>query len=311
MKGVLLILVTIVSSSASAGDRPIRDQTAEALLALAPRIALDHLDYETLHIALSAKPSPMLSFELWVERAKHFALIVRDADQTPLSVHLDHHALIYDAPDGVVLWGEDESVRLTFEDHGPARGLDIGVNYDTATENGGLVDVKSVLDAESALSTTDEPDGSYTLVGSTPKSTLTARVDPKQLCAFQRLELKSNAAPTIFLSLTIAANEPLPLKRWAFPSREHMMKSKVRVIAVPDLLPDPKRRYMEGSVRSVLWRLALRDREARKKYENMLPANPDWAAAARTDATLSRVMRTLVNQITTAPATQAADPKSK
>jgi hypothetical protein len=285
---------------------------AQRLIDLAPRLTNADPVTRSLDAVVTLGPDMLgLSIRTIYQAPDHYAWYVIDpSDGTPIVAVADGKLVAYDPADGVLLWGNNASARLTLEIAEKKLNLDFG--YDAREKPPPkpwniVMDIKSLAQApaRSEVRSVPGPGGRSILRRISQRGNiLEFLIDADASPPVQRVQMISPHGQLILAIDAVRLNQAIDPRLFSMPSRKALEKDFV----VKDLPGDgvfAKLKGLKSEIQSLTIRPAQKNPWLRAKFEKDVPNLIDWAKAAENDKIMAPKLRTLFR--VAMPSTQPAE----
>lgn len=273
------------------------DPTAEELIRLAPTVKSGDPKYSKVEISTYVDGGDRMQqvFRVQYRSPDRYSLCIADGrDNTPIIYVSDNQLLMYCAVDGLVLYLSNVSFSYAFRLEGGEFSQSYRIRPGGASSV--LFDVKSLYDREGIGDVVARAEGgafrlTRKLAGG---KSFSALVDPSRRCPFSQIALMKIGSDEPFLLVReLSVNEDVRGAWPAFPPKDRLAGR----VGLKDLSNDAEFRdfdVVESSVKGLLGRPAIRNKEAREAYEERFGVRKDWNKIEESDRRLSRSVRELI-----------------
>jgi hypothetical protein len=300
LTGVLIALPAMLrAENATTQQIATKPATGTATAELARRLSalvpvLDTADASIHSLDASVTVGTMLVIRAVYQAPDRFALYLIDRhDDTPIAVAADQKLLVYDAPDGALLWSGNASSTLALKNGGKNIALNVGFhtnNKKPPTPFSYVLEMKTLLNApgEARPQVTKLEDGRRMLHVQREHGEMQFLIDPQRAQACRRVRYVNLKGMTLFMIDHIRVNQAIDPKLFAMPPRPRLDEN----FTVEDWPGNGIFQSLGGMtafIQLVTVRLSQHDTKERARIDKLFRI--DWENVAASDRTIAPALR--------------------
>jgi hypothetical protein len=298
------------SATATSATAPATQAAAQRLINLAPRLSNADPATRSFDTLVTLGPDLLgLSIRAIYQAPDRYACYVFDpSDGTPIVVVADNKLLAYDPADGVLLWGNNASAKLTLEFAEKKLNLDFDYNAHEkppAKSCNFVIDIKSLAQAPAESQVRPGPGRTSVLRRISKRGTIMQfLIDVDASPPVQQVRMMSPDGRIALAIDPVRLNQAIDPRLFSMPSRKSLEKDFV-VKDVPGEGIFAQLKGAKSQLQALMIPLAQKDAELRAKIDKAMPHLIDWAQVAKNDKIMAPKLRTLFHYAM--PSTQPAE----